>query len=91
MESPHRWLILAGISFLAALTGTIFMFAFVWPHGLARAWLLAGLALTALFLLRAGIDWKRAMEAEIARLEAEGSATAPMSPPAAPETHASMP
>lgn len=58
MESPHRWLILAGIAFLAGCLGAIEMLALVWPHVIARIWLLAFLVLTLYFLIRAFLDWK---------------------------------
>lgn len=59
MESPHRWLILAGISFLAGCFGAIEMLALVWPHVIAHIWLIAFLLLTAYFLVRAFLEWKR--------------------------------
>lgn len=69
MESPHRWLILAGISFLAGCLGAIEMLALVWPHVIARIWLLAFLALTVYFLVRAFLDWKNQLLAETAPVE----------------------
>lgn len=59
MESRHRWLILAGIAFLAGLFGAIEMLALVWPHMVARVWLLAFLALSLYLLVRAVLDWKQ--------------------------------
>jgi ABC-type transport system involved in cytochrome bd biosynthesis fused ATPase/permease subunit len=66
MESPHRWLILSGIAFLAGCFGAIEMLALVWPHVLARIWLLAFLVLTAYFLIRAFIQWKNELLAQAA-------------------------
>ncbi len=59
MESPHRWLILAGVSFVAGTFGAIEMLALVLPHVIARVWLLALLALTLYFVVRALLDWKQ--------------------------------
>jgi hypothetical protein len=58
LESPHRWLILAGLSFLAALLGTMMMLAYTWPHWLARTWLYATLVITVYFLAQAFLDWR---------------------------------
>lgn len=33
------------------------MLAYVWPHPLIRIWLLAGLALTLYFVIRAALDY----------------------------------
>lgn len=57
MESPHRWLILAGIAFLAGTVGAMMMLAYAWPHWLDRLWLLAGLAATAGLLIQAAREW----------------------------------
>lgn len=65
MESPHRWLILAGIAFVAGAVGAMMMLAYAWPHWLARIWLLAGLVISVGFLVRALLDWKRSVEAEL--------------------------
>lgn len=73
MESRHRWLILAGIAFLAGIFGAIEMLALVWPHMVARVWLLAFLALTVYFLVRAVLDWKRRV---LAQTEVSGEPTA---------------
>lgn len=72
-ESPHRWLILAGISFTAALIGTIFIFAFEWSHTVARVWLYAGLILTLVFLVLAFLDWKERADALVQMSETTGS------------------
>jgi hypothetical protein len=64
-ESPHRWLILAGIAFLLGTFGAMFMLAYVWPHWLARLWLWAGLIATAALLCMAFIEWKRTTERAI--------------------------
>lgn len=69
MESPHRWLILAGISFLAGSLGAIEMLALVWPHIVARIWLLAFLLLTVYFLIRAFLRWKNNLLAGAAPTE----------------------
>lgn len=69
MESPHRWSILAGISFLAGCFGAIEMLALVWPHIVARIWLLAFLILTVYFLIRAFLHWKDDLLAEDAPVE----------------------
>lgn len=66
-ESPHRWLILAGIAFAADLTGTIFILAFRWAHTAARVWLYAGLIVTLSFLVLAALDWKRRADQFIER------------------------
>jgi len=58
MESPYRWLILAGISFVACLLGTMMMLAYTWPHSLARGWLYLTILLTAYFLVQALLDWR---------------------------------
>jgi len=68
-ESPYRWLILAGITFTAALFGTIFIFAFEWSHTVARVWLYAGLILTLVFLILAFLDWKERADAFLASTE----------------------
>lgn len=65
LESRHRWLILAGLSFLAGILGAIAMLAFDWPHPLAEAWLYAALAATAALLLTAFVQWKNEIEAAI--------------------------
>jgi hypothetical protein len=58
LESPQRWLIFAGLSFLAALLGTMMMLAYAWPHWLARTWLYLGLAATVYFLVLALLEWR---------------------------------
>jgi fatty acid desaturase len=65
MESPHRWLILAGLSILVACVGGMAMIAYGWPHTLVRVWLYAGLALTLFFLVEAFVQWKRAAEGAV--------------------------
>lgn len=57
MESPHRWLILAGIAFLAGTVGAMMMLAYSWPHWLDRLWLLAGLVATVGLLVQAAREW----------------------------------
>lgn len=56
-ESPHQWQILAGISFLLGLLGTMMMLAYGWPHPLARIWLLLAALLAVFFLGRALKEW----------------------------------
>jgi hypothetical protein len=68
MESPHRWLILAGIALLAGMLGAIAMLAYAWPHAIARIWLWAGIIVTLALLVQALRDWKQRTEA---RLELE--------------------
>jgi hypothetical protein len=65
MESPHRWLILAGIAFVAGTFGAVAMLAYVWPHGLIEVWLVACLLATVALLLRALLEWKRREEADL--------------------------
>ena len=43
IESPYRWLILAGIAFLVGTFGAMAMLAYAWPHTIDRIWLVAGL------------------------------------------------
>jgi hypothetical protein len=57
LESSHRWLILAGISFTAACVGAIAMLAYGWSHTLDRAWFYAGAILALYFLIRAFMSW----------------------------------
>jgi hypothetical protein len=75
LESPHRWLILAGLSFLAGLLGTMMMLAYAWPHWLARVWFLIGLALAIYFLVQAFLDWNADLPAapEVQRMPEAGS------------------
>lgn len=63
-ESPHHWLILAGLTFLAGMLGAMAMLAWAWPHPLARVWLLAGIFLAAYFLLRAALEYFQEIEIE---------------------------
>ncbi len=62
LESPHKWLILAGIAFTAACVGAIMMLALTWQHGVARAWFYVLFVATLYFLVRAFLDWKRGAE-----------------------------
>jgi hypothetical protein len=57
MESPNRWLVLAGIAFVAGTIGAMMMLAYAWPHWLDRLWLIAGLVATVVFLILALRDW----------------------------------
>lgn len=63
LESPHKWLILAGLAFGVALVGAMAMLAFVWPHWLAKAWFYVGLVATLYFLARAFLKWHGETEA----------------------------
>jgi 4-hydroxybenzoate polyprenyltransferase len=65
LESPHRWLILAGISFTAGFFGAIMMIAYTWPHAASRIWFYAGMIVALYFLARAFWDWKQRTEAAI--------------------------
>jgi hypothetical protein len=73
MESPHRWLILAGITALVTLLGTITILVYAWSHLFGRVFFYAGFALTAAFLLLALLDWKDAVQEEMAREERSGA------------------
>lgn len=57
MESRHRWLILAGLSFGAAFVGAIMMLAWNWPHVFIQVWFYVGAALTVVFLAQAVRAW----------------------------------
>ena len=61
-ESPHRWLILAGITITAGLIGTMMMLAFEWPHAVARVWMWGAIFLTLAFLVAAFVEWTRRVE-----------------------------
>jgi hypothetical protein len=65
-ESPHMWSILAGISGLATLIGTMAIIIYDWSHVLARVYFYLGLALTLCFLVMALLDWKNQVEESIA-------------------------
>jgi hypothetical protein len=65
MESAHRWLILAGIAFVAGAFGSIAMLAYVWPHPLIQVWLVACLLATVALLIRALLEWKHGVEADL--------------------------
>jgi hypothetical protein len=65
-ESPHKWPILAGISFLAGIFGADFMLALVWPHTVARVWLVGYLLLAVYFLARAFLEWKARLDEGLA-------------------------
>lgn len=64
MESPYRWLILAGITSLAALVGTMAILAYGWSHTFARGWLYTTLVVTVYFLVRAFIFWTSGLESD---------------------------
>jgi hypothetical protein len=52
LESPHRWVILAGIFATSGLVGAMAFLAWGWNVWLARVWIIAGLALAAYCLVR---------------------------------------
>ncbi|MGH2447780.1 MAG: hypothetical protein ACRDFS_04155 [Chloroflexota bacterium] len=68
MESPHRWLILAGLSLGTAILFGMAFIAWLVPIILVRVWLLAGIAATLYFLVRALLEWKLNVEDELDRL-----------------------
>jgi uncharacterized membrane protein len=63
MEMPHRWLVLAGLAFLAACLVPIVMMAYSWPHLVAQLWFYAGAIVTIYFLVRAFLEWKEVLDA----------------------------
>jgi hypothetical protein len=65
LESKHRWLSLAGISFTVGCVGAMMMLALAWSHGVALAWLYLGLLSTLFFCVRAFLEWKSAAEASL--------------------------
>lgn len=69
MESPHRWLILAGITGLVTLLGTMTILVYAWSHVFGRVFFYAGFAVTIAFLLLALLDWKDRVQDEMAREE----------------------
>jgi hypothetical protein len=58
LESPHRWLILAGIAFTTACVGAIMMMAFTWQHAVELVWFYLFFVATLYFLARALWEWK---------------------------------
>jgi hypothetical protein len=75
LESPHRWLLLSGISFLAGVIGGIVMLALVWPHAIARIWLIAALVIAAYFLMRQGQDLLAGADASRTARGSQGGAS----------------
>jgi NADH:ubiquinone oxidoreductase subunit 6 (subunit J) len=67
MESPHRWLILAGITFGADVLTSMVMLIHDFSHGFIQIWVYAGLIMTIYFLARAFLEWKQDVEEELAR------------------------
>lgn len=61
-ESPHMWFIIAGITALATLVGTMAILIYDWSHVLARVFFYCGLALTIVFVVLAVLDWKERLE-----------------------------
>jgi len=72
LESPHRWIILAGLSFLAACVGAIAMMGYGWSHTVAQIWFYAGFVTAVVCLGRSILQWKRAVEAALAAQEKQG-------------------
>lgn len=64
-ESPHRWLIWAGIAFLVATFGAMFMLAYHVPHPVERAWLAVFLIAALVCLVLALRQWKREVDAAL--------------------------
>jgi uncharacterized membrane protein len=58
LESPHRWSILAGLSFAAACVGAIAMLAWGWSHTLELLWFYAGFFCSLFFATRGFLEWK---------------------------------
>jgi threonine/homoserine/homoserine lactone efflux protein len=58
MESRHRWLILASMSFGAGTLGAVMFLAWGWSHGFDRLWFYLGLVGAVYFLWRAFQQWK---------------------------------
>lgn len=71
LEMPHRWVILAALSFGAGVVGAMASLAYDWPHWLGRGWFYLCAAIAVAFLLLAFIDW-RARAEEALREAAEG-------------------
>jgi hypothetical protein len=75
LESPYRWSICAGLAFLCACFGAMFMLAFRWPHILAQVWLALWFVATVVFLVLAVIHWKQELDTALARQDARGDET----------------
>lgn len=61
-ESPHMWFILAGITALVTLVGTMAIIIYDWSHVFARVFFYCGFALTIVFVVLAILDWKDRVE-----------------------------
>jgi hypothetical protein len=68
-ESPHRWLILGGLTFLVALLGAMVSLAYGWPYWLGRTWFWLGASITVVFLVLAFVEWKRRVDASEVAVE----------------------
>ena len=65
MESPHRWWLLAGISFVAGCFGGIILLAYRLPHLLGQIWLYACLFAAIAFLVAGIQEWKSTMDSVV--------------------------
>jgi putative Ca2+/H+ antiporter (TMEM165/GDT1 family) len=65
MESRYRWTILAGIAFGLAVVGAMAMLMHQWSHIFVKVWFYVGLAATVYFMVRAFVDWKTEVEANL--------------------------
>ncbi len=72
-ESPHMWFILAGISALVTLIGTMAIVIYDWSHVFARVFFYCGFALTIVFVVLAVLDWKDRVEEALLQAERLGS------------------
>lgn len=61
-ESPHMWFIVAGITALVTLVGTMAIIIYDWSHVFARVFFYCGFALTIVFVVLAVLDWKERVE-----------------------------
>lgn len=68
-ESPHMWFIVAGITALITLVGTMAIIIYDWSHVFARVFFYCGLALTIVFVILAVLDWKDRIEEAILQEE----------------------
>jgi uncharacterized membrane protein len=64
IESPHRWSILAGITAVVTLVGTMAIIIYDWSHVFARVFFYAGLGITLVFLIMALLEWKDRVQEE---------------------------
>lgn len=73
VESPHMWFILAGISALATLIGTMAIIIYDWSHVFARVYFYAGFALTIVLIVLGVLNWKDRMDELLKMEEAAGN------------------